>query len=70
MDACLENRYGSLGSSRVQIPPSPLARPEAADSSGVRPSSSSIERQKSHRSRPVKTAAMWRATGAHAAGSK
>ena len=33
----LENRYGSLGSSRVQIPPSPLYRPGTASLSGFRP---------------------------------
>src|SRR6187200_2137252 len=32
----LENRYGSLGSSRVQIPPSPLYKPNPAWLSGIR----------------------------------
>ncbi len=65
----LENRYGSLGSSRVQIPPSPLARPESAYSSGVRPGSSSIVRQQSLRSRPLETAHSWRALARNGARS-
>ena len=64
----LENRYPSLGGSRVQIPPPPLRsripltmRGSTSSTAGV----THVESAAQDRSSPPERAAHWRATGAH-----